>query len=74
MNCIPIYPGRPVGGRVVRRCWLNFQSQGVQQIWIVVGQGPTVLEVGADGVAWTFFLSSIISLLSPSLSLGDGPI
>ena len=31
------------------------------------------LNVGAGGVVWTFFLSSIISL-SFSLSLGDGPI
>ena len=27
----------------------------------------TVLAVGLGGVVWTFFLSSIISLLSPSL-------
>ena len=40
-----------------------------------VGQGPSVLAVGA-GVylyVWIFFLSSIISF-SFSLSLGDGPI
>ena len=30
-------------------------------IWILVGQGPTALTVGAGGVVWTFFLSSIIS-------------
>ena len=45
---------------------------GVLIIWIIVQQGPTVLPVGADGVVWTFFLSSIISLLSSSL--GHGPI
>ena len=28
----------------------------------IVGQGPTVLAVGAGGVVWTFFLSPIISL------------
>ena len=28
----------------------------------VPGQGPTALAVGAGGVGWTFFLSSIISL------------
>ena len=38
-----------------------------------LGQGPSMLAVGAGGVVWTFFLSSIISL-SFSLSLGDGPI
>ena len=27
----------------------------------------SALAVGADGVVWTFFLSSTISLLSPSL-------
>ena len=31
-------------------------------IWIIVGQGPTALSVGASGVVWTFFLLSIISL------------
>ena len=46
---------------------------GVLLIWIRVGQGPSVLAVGAGGVVWTFLLSSIISL-SFSLSLGDGPI
>ena len=28
-------------------------------IWIRVGQGPTLLTVGAGGVVWTFLLSSI---------------
>ena len=37
------------GGRVVRWCWVNFQCRGVLLIWIIVGQGPTVLEVGAGG-------------------------
>ena len=31
-------------------------------IYIRVGQGSTALAVGAGGVVWTFFLSSIISL------------
>ena len=60
-------------GRVVRWCWVNFQCLGVLQIWILVGQGPTVLTVRAGGVIWTFFLSSII-FLSLSLSLRDSPI
>ena len=30
---------------------------------ITVGQGPTALAVGVEGVVWTFFLSSILSLL-----------
>ena len=33
-------------------------------IWIRVGQGPTVLAVGAGGVVWTFFLLSIMSIIS----------
>ena len=53
-------------------CWVNFQCRGVLLIWIIVGQGPAVLAVGADGVVWTFFLSSII-LSSFSLCLGDDP-
>ena len=36
-------------------------------IWITVGQGPTVLAVGAGGVVWTFLLSSTIALLFLSL-------
>ena len=35
------------GGRVVRWCWVNFQSRGVLLILIIVGQGPTALAVGA---------------------------
>ena len=35
---------------------------------IIVGQGPTVLAVGADGVVLTFFLSSVISLFFLPLS------
>ena len=40
---------------------------GRPTIWITVGQGPIALAVGAGGVVWTFFLSSILSPLSPSL-------
>ena len=35
--------------------------------WIIIRQGLTALAVGAAGVAWTFFLLSIMSLLSPFL-------
>ena len=41
---------------------------GRPTIWIIVGQGPTALAVGAGDVVWTFFLSSIISLFSLPLS------
>ena len=54
------------GGRVVRWYWINFQCRGVLLIWIIVGQGPIALAVGAGGVVWTFFLSSN-TFLSPSL-------
>ena len=37
---------------------------GRPTIWIIVGQGPIALAVGAGGRAvWTFLLSSIFSLL-----------
>ena len=57
------------GGRVVRWYWVNFQCQGVLLIWIIVGQGPTALAVGAGGGCLDiFFLSSIISLFFLPLS------
>ena len=37
------------GGRVVRRCCVNFQCRGVLLIWLIVGQGPIALAVGAGG-------------------------
>ena len=36
---------------------------GRSTIWRIVGQGPVALAVGADGVVWTFLLSSAFSLL-----------
>ena len=61
------------GGRVVQRCWVNFQCRGVLLIWIMVGQGPIVLAVGAGGGCLDIFsLVYLFSCLSPSL--GDGPI
>ena len=56
------------GGRVVRRCWVNFQCRGVLLIWITVGQGPTALAVGAGGGCLDIFtLVYHFSFLSPSL-------
>ena len=64
-------PGRPTnigGGRVVRRCWVNFQCQGVLLTWLTVGQGPIVLSVGAGGGCLDIFsLIYQFSFLSPSL-------
>ena len=53
---------------MVQRCSVNFQCPGVFLLCIIVGQEPTVLAVGADGVVWTFF-SVIYHFLSSSLSL-----
>ena len=61
------------GGRVVRRCWVNFQCRGVLLIWTIVGQGPIALAVGAGGGVFGHFFSRL-SFLFLSLSLGDGPI
>ena len=36
---------------------------GRPTVWMIVGQGPIALAVGAGGVVWTFLLSSILSLL-----------
>ena len=56
------------GGRVVRRCWVNFQCRGVLLIWITVGQGLIVLAVGAGGGCLDIFsLIYRFSFLSPSL-------
>ena len=46
----------------------NFQCWGVLLIWIMEGQGPTALAVGAGRGNRTFYLSSIISLFFLSLS------
>ena len=58
---------------MVRWSWVNFQCRVVLLIWIIVGQGPIALAVGAGGDCLdTFALICHFSLLS--LSLGDGPI
>ena len=41
----------------------NLPVPGRPTIWMIVGQGSTVLAVGAGGGVWTFILSSILSLL-----------
>ena len=56
------------GGRVVQWCWVIFQCRGVLLIWIRVGQGLTVLAVGAGGGCLDIFsLVYHFSILSPSL-------
>ena len=54
------------GGRVERRCWVNFQCLGVLLVWMIVGQGPTALAVGAGGGCLDIFFSHL-SFLSPAL-------
>ena len=49
----------------------NFPVPGRPTIWIIVGQGPIALAVGAGGGC---FYSPLSLLSSFSLSLGDGPI
>ena len=51
----------------------KFPVPGRPTIWIMVGQGPTALAVGAGGGCLYIFLSSVISLFY-SLSVGDSPI
>ena len=56
------------GGLVERRCWVNFQCRGVLLVWIIVGQGPIALAVGAGGGCLDIFsLIYLFSILSPSL-------
>ena len=55
-------------GRVARRCWVNFRCRGVLLNWIIVGQGPVALAVGADGGCLDFFFSCLSFLFSFSLS------
>ena len=58
---------------MVRWCWVNFQCRGVLLIWIIVGQGPIALAVGAGwGCLDIFKFVYLFSFLSPSF--GDGPI
>ena len=53
---------------MVQWCWVNFQCRCVLLIWIVVGQGPTVLAVGASGGCLDIFaLVYHFSPFSPSL-------
>ena len=44
---------------MARWCWVNFQCRGVLLIWIIVGQGPTALAVGAGGGCLDIFFSRL---------------
>ena len=47
---------------------------GRPTIWMIVGQGPIALAVGAGGGLFGHFYSPLSFLSSFSPSLGDGPI
>ena len=47
---------------------------GRPTIWMIVGQGPIALAVGAGRGLFGHFYSPLSFLSSFSLSLGDGPI
>ena len=49
----------------------KFPVPGRPTIWMIVGQGPIVLAVGAGGDCLDIF--TLVYPFSP-LSLGDGPI
>ena len=57
-----------------RKIWLVGWCWGVLLIWIIEGQGPIVLAVGAGGGCLDIFFFHLSLLFSFSLSLGDGPI
>ena len=48
---------------MMRRYWVNLQFRGVLLIWIIVGQGPIALAVGAGEGCLDIFPSSIFSLI-----------
>ena len=45
---------------------------GRPTIWILVGQGPIALSVGAAGVVWTFLLSSSVLSLPDRVAQSVG--
>ena len=47
---------------------------GRPTIWMMVGQGPIALAIGAGGDLFGHFYSPLSSISSFSLSLGDGSI
>ena len=54
---------------MVRRCCVNFQCRGVSLIWLIVGQGPIALAVGAGGGCLDIF--SLVYLFSFFLPLWE---
>ena len=54
-----------------RRCRVNFQCWGVLLVWLIAGQGPIALAVGAGEGLFGHFFSLLSFLISFSLSLGN---
>ena len=50
---------------MVQWCWVNFQCRGILLIWIIVGQEPAALAVGAGGGCLDIFFSFIIPSFLP---------
>ena len=62
---LDVYHGRKT---TMQQCRVNFLCRRVLLIWILVGQGPTALALGAEGGCLDIFLSSITSLFFIPLS------
>ena len=56
---------------MARWCWVNFQCRAVTLVWIIVGQGPIVLAVGA-GVGYLDIFSVICHFSSFFTEPGRG--
>ena len=52
---------------MVQRCWVNFQCRCILLIWVLVGQMPIALAVGAGGGCLDIF-SLVYHFSSFSLS------
>ena len=53
---------------------VQLPAPGRPTVWMIVGQGPIALAVGAGGGLFGPFFSPLSFFSSFSLSLGDGPI
>ena len=60
------------GGRVVRRCWVNFSAKSSYLFIHVVERGPIAFAVGAGGVRLDIFYTRL-SFLFPFFPSGRQP-
>ena len=68
---IPLFARGWSGGAMVLG---KLPVPGRPTIWMIVGQGPIALAIGAGGGCFGHFYSPLSFLSSFSLSLGDGSI